>query len=707
MPIGTFTDLVDALRSGRLLEPAQLQELPSLRASFPDPRALARELVRRGWLTPYQVNALFQGRGQELLLGSYVLLDKLGEGGMGQVFKAHNWKLGQVVALKLIRKERLTSADAVRRFHREIRAAAQLNHPNVVHAYDADEIGGTHLLVMEYAEGTDFARMVRERGPLPVAEACEYVRQAALGLQHVYERGLVHRDIKPSNLLVSRQGTVKILDLGLALLTGSEEDRGASAALTREGMLMGTADYMAPEQAQESHAVDVRADLYSLGCTLYFLLAGRPPFPTGTPIQKLTKHQVEEPAPLEQLRPDVPPGLAAVVRKALAKRPGDRYQTPAELAAALAALPAGGAGAFDQDAPTVAEVQGLTRQDDPALARAGDLAPPVGGAAPAPALGYAGRRAAERRRQVLLAAAGGAVSLALAGVLLLLLLRFAVPPAPPAGRSATEPDAGAPSAAWLRRVGSLPPDEQVAAVAAKLRELNPGFDGRVTPAVEDGVVTRCEFRADRVTDLSAVRALPGLKGLTCTGSAAHPGDLSDLGPLRGLRLSSLNCSGTKVADLSPLRGMPLTSLHCGYTPVSDLSPLRGLPLTALDCYGTQVADLTPLRGLRLTGLACGGTRVTDLSPLKGMPLESLNCAYTDVADLSALEGMPLTSLSCGHSRVGDLAPVKGLPLKELDCDFQPERDAAVLRSIQTLETLNGRPAAEVLKGAAAPPRPPE
>jgi serine/threonine protein kinase len=328
MPIGSVADLVDTVRNGRLLEPAQLRELSALEASFPDPQALARELVRRGWLTPYQVNALFQGRGRELLLGSYVLLEKLGEGGMGQVFKARNWKLGQAVALKLIRKERLTNADAVRRFHREIRAVAQLSHPNVVRAYDADEIGGTHLLVMEYAEGTDLARLVKQRGPLPVAEACEYVRQAALGLQHVYERGLVHRDIKPSNLLLSRQGTVKILDLGLALLTGGEEDRGASAALTGEGMLMGTADYMAPEQAQESHAVDVRADLYSLGCTLYFLLAGRAPFPTGTVLQKLTRHQSEEPTPLEQLRPDVPPGLAAVVRKALAKRPGDRFQTP-------------------------------------------------------------------------------------------------------------------------------------------------------------------------------------------------------------------------------------------------------------------------------------------------------------------------------------------------------------------------------------------
>jgi serine/threonine protein kinase len=204
MAIGTVAALVDELRRYRLLEANQLAELtPRLLARFADPKALARELVKRGWVTPYQVNQLFLGRGHELLLGSYVLLDKLGEGGMGAVFEARNWKLGQVVALKLIRKEHIDSESALKRFQREIRAAAQLNHPNIVRAYDADEVQGTHLLVMEYVEGTDLSKLVKQRGPLPIAEACEYIRQAALGLQHAFERGLVHRDIKPHNLLLS------------------------------------------------------------------------------------------------------------------------------------------------------------------------------------------------------------------------------------------------------------------------------------------------------------------------------------------------------------------------------------------------------------------------------------------------------------------------------------------------------------------------
>ncbi len=185
MPLGTTANLVDSLREVRLLEPEQLSELSrDLLPRFAEPQALAGELIRRGWLTPYQANHLLQGRGGELLLGSYVLLERIGEGGMGQVLKAKNWKLGRIVALKLIRKVRLANEDAVRRFHREIRAAAQLSHPNIVMAYDADEVNGTHFFAMEYAEGTDLAKMVKQHGPLPVAQACDWMRQAALGLQH-------------------------------------------------------------------------------------------------------------------------------------------------------------------------------------------------------------------------------------------------------------------------------------------------------------------------------------------------------------------------------------------------------------------------------------------------------------------------------------------------------------------------------------------
>jgi serine/threonine-protein kinase len=346
-----LASLVEILRQHRLLDADQLAALPHLQAQHPEPRALAKELVRRGWLTPYQANRIISDEVKSLLLGPYVLLAKLGEGGMGQVFKARHQRLGRIDALKIIRKERLEKPEAIKRFYREIRAVAQLRHPNIVHAYDADEVSGTHFFSMEYVDGEDLGAVVKKHGPLPVAQACDYIRQASLGLQHAYEKGLVHRDIKPHNLLVSggppkadttaqpacahAPGTVKILDMGLARIESGAADDKSSTTMTQEGTIMGTPDYIAPEQARSSHEVDIRADIYSLGCTFYYLLAGRPPFPGGSLTEKLLKHQLEEPAALEELRTDLPVEVAAIIRGMMAKSPNERFQTPADVAAAL------------------------------------------------------------------------------------------------------------------------------------------------------------------------------------------------------------------------------------------------------------------------------------------------------------------------------------------------------------------------------------
>lgn len=348
MPVAANTEFVAVVRECRLLDEACLNEVERVLArKFPEPRELARELARRGWLSQYQCNELLLGRGRLLLLGSYVLLDKLGEGGMGAVFKARNWKLGRTVALKLIRPEKLANAQAVKRFQREIRAAAQLEHANIVHAIDADEIAGAHLLVMEYVDnGIDLARLVKQRGPLPAALACDYIRQAALGLHHAHARGLVHRDIKPQNMLMVTSAAVaggkpatthqiKLLDMGLARLGGAAAPEDLSSTLTQDGAVVGTPDYIAPEQARDAHSADIRSDLYSLGCTLYFLLAGHAPFAGGTAMEKLIKHQIEAPPPLDGRRQDLPDGVLAIVNRLLAKKPEDRFQTPAELIQAL------------------------------------------------------------------------------------------------------------------------------------------------------------------------------------------------------------------------------------------------------------------------------------------------------------------------------------------------------------------------------------
>jgi serine/threonine-protein kinase len=360
-------DLLAALGRLPLLVGPGAEELPRLAAAFPAPRDLARELVQRSLLTPFQANQLLTGRGDELVVGPYVLLERIGQGGMGQVFKARHTLMHRLVALKLIRRERLGDPSAVARFHREIRAAAKLSHPNIVIAHDAGQAGDAHYLVMELVEGPDLSKLVRQSGPLPVALACEVARQAAVGLQYAHEQGLVHRDIKPSNLVLAAApggagpGTVKVLDLGLARLVGG--DGPAATELTRDGALMGTPAYLAPEQADDARAADARADVYALGSTLYYLLTGRPPLPEGSLTQKLLALQQSEPEPVESLRPEVPAALGAVLRRMMAKRPADRFQTPAEAAAALAPFCAGAAAAVmaprtGPDAPTESLVGG-------------------------------------------------------------------------------------------------------------------------------------------------------------------------------------------------------------------------------------------------------------------------------------------------------------------------------------------------------------
>lgn len=338
MAIETVADMVDVLRGNRLLQPDQLDELNGLLDRHPDARSLAKYLVQRSWLTVYQLNLIFQGQGENLTQGPYRILDRLGSGGVSQVFKAWHTRKNCVVALKVIRPEMLTNAEAVGRFQREMRALSQSAHPNIVKAFDINLVGDKHYFAMEYVEGTDLGKQVQFAGPLPVARACDYIRQAALGLQHAHERGLVHRDIKPANLLLNVAGTVvKILDLGLSRLSQSSgKQEVVVRELTAEGVLIGTPDYLAPEQAKNARTVDIRADIYSLGCTFYYLLTGQPPFPVGTLMQKLFKHQQEEPPTGEQIRPDLPPDVVAIFRKMMAKKPENRYQTPAEVAEAVA-----------------------------------------------------------------------------------------------------------------------------------------------------------------------------------------------------------------------------------------------------------------------------------------------------------------------------------------------------------------------------------
>jgi serine/threonine-protein kinase len=351
-----FSPLLDALRETQLLTLKQLSELADLdlQGQIPDGASLDRELRARGWLTAYQIDQLQAGDLQALTLGPYQLLEPLGEGIIGRVFKARHKDMGRLVALKIIRQEVLATPQALARFYREIRVGGRIFHPHIVETYDAGPSGNTHSLAMEYVEGIDLDRLVRASGPLPVPQATAYIAQTAEALQYLLEHGLVHRDVKPSNLMVTREGTatttpwgiIKLVDLGLALLRPILGD-DAITSLTAIGTRVGTPDFMAPEQGMDAHSADIRADLYSLGCTWYYLLTGQVPFPGGTLARKLVCHQVQEPRPVRRLRPDVPLRLAAILRKLMAKRPEDRYQKPVDLLAELRSTvgrPAGKSG---------------------------------------------------------------------------------------------------------------------------------------------------------------------------------------------------------------------------------------------------------------------------------------------------------------------------------------------------------------------------
>jgi serine/threonine protein kinase len=340
MPAPTSSDeLLKLIHKSGVLEGPNLEAfVMQLRSAGALPAAasdLAAALVRNGLLTQFQANQFLAGRWRRFIIsGKYRLLENLGAGGMGTVFLCEHIIMRRRVAIKVLPGAQANDPACLSRFHREARAAATLDHPNIVRAYDVDKDGPVHFLVMEYVDGANLQEIVKKHGPMDVLRASHYIRQAAAGLEHAHEAGVVHRDIKPSNLLVDRAGTVKILDMGLARFFYDKSDN-----LTRQHdslRVFGSADYLAPEQAVDSHTVDIRADIYSLGITFYYLLAGNPPFHDGPSAQKLIWHQMRQPQPIRELRPDVPEGLAAILHRMVAKDPVQRYQTPAEVVEALA-----------------------------------------------------------------------------------------------------------------------------------------------------------------------------------------------------------------------------------------------------------------------------------------------------------------------------------------------------------------------------------
>jgi hypothetical protein len=691
-----------------------------------------------------------QGPDEIGRLAQFRVLRVLGRGGMGLVLLAEDTALQRRVALKVIRPDIASQPGAAARFLREARAAAALRHDHVITIYQVGTAdgptGSVPFLAMELLEGASLETALAQRPPA-LAEAVRIGREVAEGLAVAHASGLIHRDVKPANIwLEAPGGRVKLLDFGLVRTAHLD------TPLTAQGVVMGTPDYMAPEQAAQ-RKVDARADLFSLGCVLYRLCTGRLPFPGSDLMAVLTALASQEPVPVSQINPAVPPALADLIHRLLAKAPADRPPSARQVVALLEGIE----GQMAEAAPSRSRprpprsrrrvmilaalvgmlalvatavvvalrtprgpVEFVIDTDDPDIVFRAD--------------GKGGvelqDRKADRRYQLKVGrydpATGeyeidvtdpvGGMQFSTRTLTIKRGERVALKaslrqPTLPAGIAGIDRD-------WLQTVARLPANDQIAVVTARLKELNPGFEGPVQPTIENGVVVGLFIPTPKITNLAPVRALPGLRELKCYAPSGPLGRLTDLTPLAGLPLRVLWVrSNDRLFDLRPLEGMPLVELNCSGTLVADLAPVHKCPLESLYIGESRVPSLEGLKGLPLKKLYCQNSAISDLSPLAGMRLEVLVCFYSQVHDLSPLRKMPLTQVSVQACRqVKDLSPLQGMPLDDLDVravgttDLTPLKDAPLrylradesailahrplIQALPKLGTINDTPASK-------------
>ena len=571
-------------------------------------------------------------------VGGCRLERKLGQGGMGAVYRAHHRALDIPVAVKILPPEFARAhPDAVERFSNEARAAAKLQHPNIVGVLNVGTDAGLHFIVMQLVDGESLQKILDREGQLPVGKALGIARQIVEALRVAAEHRIVHRDIKPDNILIGRDGVARLADLGLA------KTLGADTALTASGSALGTPHYMAPEQAEDAKSADHRSDLYSVGCILYRMLCGRVPYEGSSLFAILRKH-VEAPVPDPlQANPALPPALAAVIARLLAKSPDRRFQTAAELQTALAAF-----GGAPPEAPS----------------------PP------------------RRSRAPVIAAA--VVAILLIPALVVYLGSLAVPQAKTAEESARpaekreEPFTGT-------------PEERVEHLLAELTKLN---GARIQ-------VGSFEASGNDLTSLDlsnqpALQRLDPLKGLRLRELDLSSTGVSDLAPLEGMPLESLNLNYARVVDLGPLASTPLTELFCVGNGLTDLGPLRDLALGRLECDENRIESLEPLKGMPLLVLHCANCRISDLSPVGGAQLEELHIAGNQISDLGPLHGMPLVLLGCEDNPIADLRPLEGMELETLI--FTPrtvKHGISILREMKSLREIDTRPSDDGVFQSAA------
>lgn len=597
-------------------------------------------------------------------IGEFKILTRIGQGGMGSVYLAEQASLNRRVAVKVLLPELAHDVEFPKRFKREAMIAASISHPGIVQVYGAGEVDSVYYIAMEYVDGESLQRRMEREGRIKPDDALGIVTQLARALDAAWQKArLIHRDVKPSNVLLSTDGEVKLADFGMA------RNADVESTLTSTGMPIGTPLYISPEQARCHKDLDFSTDIYSLGCTLYHMLCGRAPYGGDGSFAVMLQH-VTEPLPsILTHMPECPKSIVELLDRMLAKDPKERPASYPELIGLLRAAQTG------QDKLPASRPR---RRTAPVIA--------VAVLAVGAALGWYGLKKSS--------ISAGSVS---------------AQPAIESGKtspSKASPSVSRPVAApvkisaeeFKKAVAALPVREQTQRVIDRLKELNPEFNPEsVLPAVlHKGAVIQFEMSIKGVRDISPLSALPSLQKLRL-GQQGQTASLTSLEALRGLPLKTLDCHNAPINDLSPLTGMPLVWLVCSGSQVSNLEPIKDCPIAALGINDTKVTDLSPIEKMPLTIINLGVTTVSDLSPLRGMPLEELNCTRTKVSSLAPIAALKLKKLICTRCPIQDFSPLIGMPLKEIELDFEANRDAHILRTIATLEKINGKSAEDFWK----------
>ena len=708
-------------------------------------------------------------------IAGYEIVEKVGQGGVGSVYRARQPMLDRTVALKVLAPHLAGDEEYVARFRREATAAAQLNHLGIVAIYSAGEQDGVHYIAMEYVEGETLARRLERHGRLKATEAiaiCVYLAEA---LRYAWDKArLIHRDIKPDNIFLSTNGEVKLGDLGLARCVG-----GDSSRVTLHGTAWGTPHYMSPEQARGERDLDLRSDIYSLGCTLYCMISGQTPYDGADVFSIMNKHVNEPPPAILKVLPTCPMPVVLLLEKMLAKHPNDRHQDYDELIADLRdvhqqltnpqASPPAAANEPPKPAPakmTPAMIYGMagaaavvvlvgvmlwapwkergtakresTTSESQVVPESTNIAtapqpkseavPPTMAALPMPA---ASQQSPAATQAVATATATNAPAVAsTAPAVKTPASAGAMPSSPATNAPATAPLPAPVDAVFIAAVAALPPETQVQTVVAKLKDLNPGFDGQATPTVNSNKVVGLAFSTASVGDLTPLKALPGLQSLVCPGSAEKQ-SLTNLTALTGLPLTNLNCSFSKVSDLSPLRGMPLAILACKHSSVTNFAVLNELPVKHLDCdfdaardrealwavaalemingqsaarfwhemgppqdeFGSMIAALPAtqqvaqvIAKLRELNPQFDGRVTRKIAEGKVTEMGFSTVAVQNISPLAALRALERLSLApVGATNVtgqlADLSPLRGLWLTALWCQNNPVSDLRPLRGM--------------------------